>query len=250
MAARRKGKKKASEWGWRLGGLTLSGFFTLGLLAGLSASARTAAVRGQEIISAYRRRALTLAPIRFAHKSDAAPVASRSSGGLVALTQRKDGFYTLNSNGELSGPVSPDGAGDLPILSGPGLDGAGASQLVDYASILVRAEATLAAPISEMRLAGDGTASLFIQRSHTEIAIDIDNVALELARAARVMNRWRGHQEQITALDMTTPGQAVMRLRGEGGSAPGESAGRIRPALQGLRTASARPASAKDSERR
>src|ERR1700674_2520035 len=67
--------------------------------------------------------------------------------------------------------------------------------------------------VSELRLEDDREASLFLDRSRTEVALDLDHASLELARASRVLRRWRGREAEIASLDMTTPGQAVMRLR-------------------------------------
>ncbi len=67
--------------------------------------------------------------------------------------------------------------------------------------------------VSEMRLDGDGEASLFLDRSRTQVVLDLGQMPLELDRAGTVLKRWHGHESAIASLDMTTPGQAVMRLR-------------------------------------
>jgi hypothetical protein len=134
-------------------------------------------------------------------------------GFAVALVERKDGFYALRSTGELRGPVSAELENDLPILSGPALERARPRQLLEDAGALVRAEAALGELISEMSVAEDGTASLYLERSRTELSFDLANAAPELERATYLLRRWRGHRDLIAALDMTTPGQAVMRLR-------------------------------------
>jgi hypothetical protein len=141
------------------------------------------------------------------------PLARPAQGDAVALVERHDGFYALFAEGELRGPVEAARAGDLPILSGAAVQTAGASDLVRYAAALVRAEVALSGLVSEMRLDGDGTVSLFFDRSHTELRVDLDDAPAQLKRATEVLGQWRGHEQRIAMVDMTTPGQAVMRLR-------------------------------------
>ena len=90
---------------------------------------------------------------------------------------------------------------------------ASAARLLDYASILVRAEATLGLAISEMRCEADDGGVLYLDRPALSIAIDFAQAAVELERANQVLALWRGHRELLVALDMTVPGQAVVRLR-------------------------------------
>jgi hypothetical protein len=129
------------------------------------------------------------------------------------MVERRDGFYRLFESGEIRGPVSADAEDNLPIISGEPIAGAGTEQMVDYAIVLVRAEGELSEMISEIRLDADGRAALFLDRSRTEILLDFDRAPLEITRAAAVLQRWRGHEAQIAALDMTIPGEAVLRLR-------------------------------------
>ncbi len=131
----------------------------------------------------------------------------------MAVVERDDGFYTLLANGELRGPLSAQAVNDLPIISGPGLDSIGGSDLLDYAELVVRAEAALSELVSEVRIGSDGTATLYLERSHTDLIVDLDHATEELAHAAAVMNRWHANLNLITGLDMTTPGEAVVRLR-------------------------------------
>jgi hypothetical protein len=114
----------------------------------------------------------------------------------------------------LRGPIEPSHAGDLPILSGAPAQTADAADLVRYAAALVRSEAALSGLVSEMRVERDGTVSMFFDRSHTELRLDLDDAPAELHRAAQVLGQWRGHEQMIAMLDMTTAGQAVVRLRG------------------------------------
>jgi cell division septal protein FtsQ len=131
----------------------------------------------------------------------------------VALVERADGFYTLAARGGLRGPISPAWQGDLPVLSGPGIENARAAQLLECAGILVRAEADLSEVVSEMWAGVDGRATLFLDRPRIEVTLDVDNSAVEIARAAKVLTLWRGHHDVIAALDLTTPGQAVVRFK-------------------------------------
>ncbi len=212
---RKKVKHSGAGWSWRLGGLALIAFFTLGYLSGLRAPRTAFARRVLGACDHYRARVLDAAALV---RHLPTPRARRSfhAGdltGSVAMVERSDGFYTLSESGELRGPVSSGAEDNLPIMSGAPLETASARALIDYASVLVRAEAQLSQLISEMRLAGDGEASLFLDRSRTELVLDLDRAAFELPRAARVLQRWRGREAEIATLDMTTPGQAVMRLR-------------------------------------
>jgi len=105
---------------------------------------------------------------------------------------------------------------------------AGAQDLVRYAAALVRSEVALSGLVSEMRLDTDGTVSLFFDRSHTELRVDLDDAPAQLKRATEVLGQWRGHEQQIAMVDMTTPGQAVMRLRAAARIAATPGSGAVR----------------------
>ena len=124
--------------------------------------------------------------------------------------------------------VEASRAGDLPILSGAAVQTAGAPDLVRYAAALVRSEVALSGLVSEMRLDGDGTVSLFFDRSHTELRVDLDDAPAQLKRATEVLGQWRGHEQLVAMVDMTTPGQAVMRLRGTAPLAAAQGSGTVR----------------------
>ncbi len=215
VVARRRKAKEMTSWGWRLGGVVLASFFALGMMAGVSpagralvarVSASTATLRGQasEIIAPviFFWRGLPPAPVR-----PGAP-------GTVVIVERRDGFYALSERNGLVGPISPQAQGDLPVLSGAGVQNAPVDELLRYASILVRAEAALSALISEMRVDDDGAAVFFLVRSQTRLTVDLESAPLELERASELLARWQDHQRLVAGLDMTTPGQAVMELRG------------------------------------
>jgi len=187
------------------------------MATGLSQAGRALAARARLTLAAYWHAALS----SFAQWHDTTtesamlPVIARPpTGDPVALVAHRDGFYALFAEGELRGPTEPSHAGDLPILSGAAAQTAGAADLVRYAAALVRSEAALSGLVSEMRVERDGTVSMFLDRSRTELRVDLDDTAAELRRAAQVLGQWRGHEQMIAMLDMTTPGQAVMRLRG------------------------------------
>ena len=91
--------------------------------------------------------------------------------------------------------------------------------MVDYAAELVRAETQLSEIISEMQVDDDGTASLFLERERTEVVVDLDRAAAELQRAIKVRQQWQGRENLIAALDLTTPGLAVVRLHASRGHA-------------------------------
>lgn len=216
-AKRKKGKSSASQWGFRLAGIVLCAFFVLGVMTGLSRPGRTFALRLQAFLNLWPAPGHSaIIPAVFSDRTLSEPaIHPRAHGSAIALVQRGDGFYALDSDGGLRGPVSPAAQGDMPILSGAGVLGAQPSKLIDYAEALVRAEAGLGAVVSEMRIRRDGTATLFLEHPRIEVAFDVDRAALELSRAVKVLRMWRGHEELIASLDMTTPGQAVMQMRPE-----------------------------------
>jgi len=211
-----------TSWGWssKALGLVLCAFFVFGMATGLSQAGRTLAARARMTLASYWTDvAATFAQWhgRTSESAMLAPLRSPAPGDAVALVERHDGFYALFAEGELRGPVEPSRAGDLPILSGAAVQTADAQNLVRYAAALVRSEVALSGLVSEMRLEGDGTASLFFDRSHIELRVDLDDAPAQLKRATEVLGQWRGHERlaaMIEMIDMTTPGQAVMRLRG------------------------------------
>lgn len=203
MAARKK-KHRNSEWGWRLMGVVLCAFFGLGLYAGLAVANHAGKFDALSRISSILAK-LHLSPPRL--------VAQRIGDNTVAMVERGDGFYTLTADGDVRGPVAARAIGNLPVISGTALEGVRGSDLLDYAALVVRAEAGLSELISEIRIGSDGTATLYLDRTHTELVLDLDRAGLELSRATAVMSRWRSHLDLVTALDMTSAGEAVVRLR-------------------------------------
>jgi hypothetical protein len=217
-----------------MGGLVVCAFFVLGVMTGFSTAGRTVALRASASLGSYRNQILdSIAPARTTaanysavlvewagraglyRRGMQAPAASSAGDlrdGAIAIVERHDGFYQLFSGGELRGPVSMGKQGDLPVLSGSVLDNARGAQMVDYAAVLVRAEAQLSEIISEMRVGDDGTASLFLERERTEVVIDLERATTELQRAIKVRQQWQGRENLIAALDLTTPGLAVVRL--------------------------------------
>ncbi|MGA7869650.1 MAG: hypothetical protein WCA22_02000 [Candidatus Binatus sp.] len=248
MAVRKGGNKAVAGWSPRLGGLVVCAFFALGVMTGFSTTGRAVTLRASASLSSYRDQIIdALAPARTAvagysavlvewagragiyHRAGHGPgTAAISAGdmreGAIAIVERCDGFYELFRGGELRGPVSPGKQGDLPVLSGAALDNTRGTQMVDYAAVLVRAETQLSEIISEMRVGDDGTASLFLERERTEVVIDLDRATTEIQRAIKVRQKWQGRENLIAALDLTTPGLAVVRLHeGEGSHAKHKS---------------------------
>jgi hypothetical protein len=235
VAKRRGGGGSAAVAGWnpRAAGLVLCAFFALGVMTGFSATGRALTLRAAAQINALVSRAIeSAAPARAAANRYTAAIrylaaqlglirarvqeapAELHGGNAIAIVERRDGFYALLGDGEIRGPIAPGQASDLPVLSGAGLDASRGADLVADAAVVVRAEAELSKIISEMRLGDDGTASLFLDHPRAEIDIDLANSSLELRRAAQVLRRFEGREQAIAGLDMTTPDQAVVRLRG------------------------------------
>jgi len=213
MAVRKKKTQSVSDWSWRLAGVVLCAFFGLGLLAGLGVARRSSVAAMPSRLLEYGSRLIKeISPLNRAAIAEPKLFPSAPDGFAVAMLERKDGFYALSSTGELSGPVSAQAEGDLPILTGAVLEDARPDELLDYAKTLVRAEAALGELVSEMSVAEDRTATLYLERSRTEIDLDLANAAPELEHASFLLRTWRGHRDLVAALDMTMPGQAVMRL--------------------------------------
>ena len=77
---------------------------------------------------------------------------------------------------------------------------------------LVRAEAALSEMVSEMRIDDDGTRLAFPRSLAHRVAQSISTMRRRIRARREVLGAWRGHEHLIAMLDMTTPGQAVMRL--------------------------------------
>jgi len=204
VAAKRSKANERTQWTGRLAGLALCSFFAFGVLTGLSSSGQDVAARLQRLLPALRLFPPRLRP----HPPTAEPAADA-----IALVEHPDGFYQLDTAGALHGPVASSTVNDLPIMSGAALADASAQRLLDYASIIVRAEAGLGLRISEMRIEGAATATLFLDRPPLPITLDLDHAPVEIAHAAQVLTLWQAHWNLLAALDLTVPGEAVARLR-------------------------------------
>lgn len=242
MAVRKKKAQGASQWSPRLAGVLLCAFFFLGVMTGFSEPGRRLAMRARCLVASWTDRLMSRAqpignalgalrqsvePLKAIIRPRARAVAQakiaretgfrilRSRENAVALVRRGDGFYALYSGGDLRGPASPANQPDLPILSGPGAESASGADLVNDAAILIRAEAQMQRIVSEMRLGNDRTASLFLDRTPIGITLDLDSSAPELRRALEVLKQWRGREQLVEMVDMTTPGMAVVRLRAD-----------------------------------
>lgn len=224
---KRKRSKTGSGWSWRLAGIALCTFFAFGVITGLSQSGRVLARRIEALLEhlphSSRSELIPAAYHTFFFKEPRAGKFGRSAAaltvpgptGAIALVERPDGFFQIDSEGGLRGPVSPADAADLPVLSGSGVEDARASQLVEYAGQLIRAEAVLSAIISEMHVTSSGEMRLFLDRPHLVIVLASAQFPLQLARAARVLEGWRGHRELLEMIDMTVPSEAIVRLQAE-----------------------------------
>jgi hypothetical protein len=239
VAARKKKTESASGWSPRLAGVLLCAFFVLGVMTGFSEAGRRVASRAKDVFTTWADRTLAkLGPFR--HAADTfdqsmmplevllklkhpayEPVVrgevelsrARSADDPIAIVERRDGFYALLARGEIRGPVSPAQQPNLPIMSGPGVESAIASDLLTDAAILVRAEAQMSSLVSEMRIETDGTASFYLDRERMAVMVDLAQEQTELPRALDVLKQWQGRERLIAMLDMTTPGMAVVRLK-------------------------------------
>lgn len=214
-AAKKKKRKRGAGWSWRLAGIALCAFFALGVITGLSQSGRIFAIRVETLLNLLPSIGRSgRAPANHLPERMVVPgAASQSNGRALVLVERDDGFYTLDADGELRGPLSPSGQGDLPVLSGSAAKHARGGQLLEYVSVLVRAEAGLSEMASEMSVGDSGEATLYLDHPPLAVALELDDNGSAIARAARVLNLWRRHRELIERIDVTTPGQAVVRLK-------------------------------------
>ncbi|MGO9453698.1 MAG: cell division protein FtsQ/DivIB [Candidatus Binataceae bacterium] len=228
--AKRSGNKAAAGWNPRMLGLVLCAFFVLGVMTGFSSVGRAVALRVSGLIYSFTGKIPHLptrhdstewlsarldalqARIGIRFMSLHRQTSGAPAGGAVAMVERHDGFYALFADGELRGPVSPNTAEDLPVLSGPQVENARGGELVEFAALMVRAEAQLSNLVSEMSVAEDGTASLYLASARTAVVIDLDEAPTELAHATEILGKWRGREQMIAAIDMTTPGEAIVRL--------------------------------------
>jgi hypothetical protein len=223
----KKKRKTGSGWSWRLAGIALCAFFALGVITGLSQSGRVLAHRIEALLEhlphSSRSALIPAAYHTYSFKEPATgrfgqlPVrlTVRAPAEAIALVEYPDGFFQIDSKGGLRGPVSPADTPDLPVLSGSGVENASAWQLVEYAGQLVRAEAALSVIISEMRLMSSGEMRLYLDRPHLVLAFTPGQFSLQLARAAKVLEVWRGRRQLIGMIDLTIPGEAIVRPQAE-----------------------------------
>jgi hypothetical protein len=215
VAAKKKKRKSAhsgSQWGVKLAGIVLCAFFVLGVITGLSRPGHQLALRIHALLALWPHHSgSAVIPDGFT----ALPIARSTSGkdNAVALVRRDGGFYVLNSSGDLRGPIAPETQPDLPILSGAALAEADEAQLMQDAAVMVRAEAGLNHLVSEMSVASDGTATLFLEHPQVAVTIDESRGAAGIQRAVQMLHLWQGHQQLLAAIDLTAPDEAVVRLK-------------------------------------
>jgi hypothetical protein len=236
--ARRSGEK--TGWQPRTAGAVICAFFVLGVMTGFRATGHQITMRAVSSVAEFTDSiSATMHPASDAMMRSSSVIRDqlRASRFLqaavrligrapivkltvtepppIAMVRRGNDFYALAEDGGLTGPIDPRTQVDLPILSGT-IDDASRVQMIAYAGVLVRAETILSQLISEMRVHDDGTATLCLERERTELTIDFDNLPHELARSIDVMKQLSGRERMVAALDMTMPGEAIVRLRGAG----------------------------------
>jgi len=214
-AAKKKKRKSAyssNQWGVRLAGIVLCAFFVLGLITGLSRPGHQLALRIHGLLALWpHHNGSALIPDGFTSLPNTPSVDGNDNP--VALVRRDDGFYVLNSSGELRGPIAPENQPDLPILSGTAVADADEAELMRDAAVMVRAEAGLNHLVSEMSVVSDGTATLFLDHLQVAVMIDENRSAVGIQRAAQMLHLWQGHQQLLAAIDLTSEDEAVVRLR-------------------------------------
>jgi hypothetical protein len=226
-AVKRKKGKAGSGWSWRLAGIALCAFFVLGVITGLSQPGRLLAHRIEALLQRLpysgRSQLIPAAYHALLFKESttdtvrqlAVSTALRPRTDAIALAERSEGFYQIDSKGGLFGPLSPVYIPDLPILSGAALEHARAPQLVEYAGNVIRAEALLGAVVSEMRVRAHGEIRLYLDRPHLVIVLASTGFSLQLSHAAKVLKIWQQHRELVGMIDVTVPGEAIVRPKAE-----------------------------------
>jgi hypothetical protein len=190
----------------------LCAFFALGVITGLSRPGHQLALRMRALLALWPHHSgSALIPDRFT----AEPVISSNSGSdeAVAVVRRDGGFYLLNSAGDLRGPIAQEEQPDLPILSGSAIGDADAAELMRDAAVMVRAEAGLNHLVSEMRTESDGTATLFLDHPQLAVTINENRSVTGIQRAVQLLHLWQRHQQLLVAIDLTSPDEAVVRLK-------------------------------------
>jgi hypothetical protein len=213
----------------------------LGVITGLSQSGRLLAHRigallqrlpysgRSQLIPAAYHALLFKEPTINTVRQSAASTAPRPRTDAIALAERAEGFYQIDSQGGLFGPLSPANTLDLPVLSGSGLEHAGALQIVEYTSNVIRAEAVLGAVISEMHVTAYGDIRLYLDRPHLVIVLTHTGFPLQLSHAAKVLKILQQHRELIEMIDMTVPGEAIVRPKAEAMERVDRAASNFRP---------------------
>jgi hypothetical protein len=222
VGTKRKKSKSGSGWNWRLVGIALCAFFALGVITGLSTPGRSLARRIEALLGRLSQvRGSELIPPaygRFIVKTLPAPTSGWSSpespNEAIALAKRPEGFYQIDSKGNLFGPLAPTDAADLPVLGGSEVEHASSRQVLEYAEELIRAEAALGASISEMHVTADDRIHFYLDRPRFVVITDEKELALQLSRAAKVLSFWR-HCELLGMIDMTVPDEAIVRVGAE-----------------------------------
>jgi hypothetical protein len=226
----------AERWRARTGGLVVVAFFAMGMVTGVSALGHSMTARAIESVRPLVNSiSLAVAPARAAaigkyfaaiawvdrakllgsrkHIPIPSGLTGYSSEPPVALVRRGADLYELSSDGGLHGPVSPAATADLPLITNLRHDPLSGADAVVFAALAVRAEAALGQLISELRVNADASVTLCLERSRLEITIDSDRAPDELEGARAVLKRLEGRERMVAAIDLTTPGEAVVRLR-------------------------------------
>lgn len=143
------------------------------------------------------------------------------------------------ADGEVFPPCEGEGTGAFPYVSGVGGD-AGSGEVAERLRraarlvVLWRSHAQWPA-ISEVRPTADEL-TVFVSGTPMAVRFPVEIGAEDFARLGTVFEIWRGREAQLAAIDLSFPGEAVLRLRGA-------KRGAIRPPLQAAsRAAAARAA--------
>lgn len=139
----------------------------------------------------------------------------------IAIVLSKSGPFFVDSEAQLFPPLDGEPLEGYPYVTGLPTDGEGAPAVwsVDR---LRRALAVVDQwnrrggwpALSEIRPEESGEIVVFPEQNPMAIRFSSDIDAEQFARLETVLTLWRGREAQVAGVDLTVPGQAVLRLRG------------------------------------
>lgn len=139
----------------------------------------------------------------------------------VALVLARSGPLLVDAEASLFPPISGESLEDYPYITGlpATAEGLPAPWSVDRLKRALRVldlwrKGSGRPALSEIRPEEGGDVVAFPENNPMAIRFAADVDAEQLARLTTVLTLWRGREAQIAGVDLTMPGQAVLKLRG------------------------------------